>query len=650
VPRVSVIATVSICALLTGAVVTATPANANGCITQGAGTSGDPFLISSIANLECLRDNASYYAHHGYYFKQTADLDLSATADWTHGIGDDTYTFDGTYDGNGWAIEGLAINGTTKVGLFSHVNGATLTDITLVDPAIASTGPYVGVLAGLVDDTTSINDVHVINGGAGATVTSGGNASGGLVGAAAGATTISDSSSAASVSGGFTGMSGGLVGSAQDVVILDSFATGNAASFGASGALVGWARAPVSIARSYATGAAADSVSGSGGLIGVAVTDDTHSITIEESFAMGSSTSFNGYAGGLVGATEQIGPAGGQPVAIADSYATGLATGRWAAGGLVGQANAVAGPSVTLLRAYAVGAVDATDVTADDSAGGLLGVDALSGAADITDSFWNPTDSGPAATAAYGTESSRAAMASPSLYSSGGWSISDSLTAGTTWVSCVVNNSGYPFLEWYAVDRGWTCSPTPPPIYPPSAPLNVAGVAGDRAVSVSWSPPESTGSFGVSTYQVISTPPGGSCLGSATSCEVTGLRNGTAYSFTVRALNGAGWSPWSSASAAVTPTAPVVASIVISGVRGDVRGEPGVIITGTSNLRLGAIVVPWMRFPGQTSFEEGSARLMVDASGGFTWERRTGKKISVYVVSDEWTSNRVIVRSIAAGR
>jgi hypothetical protein len=94
----------------------------------------------------------------------------------------------------------------------------------------------------------------------------------------------------------------------------------------------------------------------------------------------------------------------------------------------------------------------------------------------------------------------------------------------------------------------------------------------------------------------------------------------------------------------------VVASIVISGVRGDVRGEPGVIITGASNLRLGAIVVPWMRFPGQTSFEEGSARLMEDAAGGFTWERRTGKKISVYVVSDEWTSNRVIVRSIAAGR
>jgi hypothetical protein len=29
--------------------------------------------------------------------------------------------------------------------------------------------------------------------------------------------------------------------------------------------------------------------------------------------------------------------------------------------------------------------------------------------------------------------------------------------------------------------------------------------------------------------------------------------------------------------------------------------------------------------------------------GSLTWERRTGKEISVYVVSGEWESNRVIV-------
>jgi hypothetical protein len=46
-------------------------------------------------------------------------------------------------------------------------------------------------------------------------------------------------------------------------------------------------------------------------------------------------------------------------------------------------------------------------------------------------------------------------------------------------------------------------------------------------------------------YQVTTIPSGGSCLVSAptTSCVLTGLTNGTAYTFTVAALSGAGWGP-----------------------------------------------------------------------------------------------------------
>ena len=90
----------AICAgvtLILGAlVVGVSPAAANGCITPAAGTSLDPFLIEDVVNLECLRDNASDYWHRGYYFKQTADIDLSATTDWTHGIGDDSDTYNAT--------------------------------------------------------------------------------------------------------------------------------------------------------------------------------------------------------------------------------------------------------------------------------------------------------------------------------------------------------------------------------------------------------------------------------------------------------------------------------------------------------------------------------------------------------------------------
>ena len=634
--------------LILGAlVVGVSPAAANGCITGAAGTSLDPFLIEDVVNLECLRDNASYYWHRGYYFKQTADIDLSATTDWTHGIGDDSDTFNGTYDGDGFTIDALTVNGTTETGLFDNANGATLMSITLVDPTVTSSFGYVGALAGYVDDTTSISDVHVINGGAGATVFSAGNSYGGLIGSASGGSVITNSSSAARVAGGFSAIAGGLIGIAENVSITDSFATGDASAVDAAGSLVGVAVAPVNITRSFSTGNATDSLSGAGGLIGVAATDDTYTITIDQSFATGDSISANGPAGGLVGLTEQSGPTGGQQLIITDSYSTGSATGRWAAGGIVGQADAIAGQSLNVTRTYSAGTVDAADVTADDSAGGLLGVEGLGGAAVITDSFWNPTDAGPAATAVFGTESTQGAMRSPSLFASAGWSISDRAPAATTWTSCAAYNSGNPILQWYATAQGWSCAspPPPPPIYPPSAPLDVAGIAGDDAAAVSWLTPASSGSFTVSNYQVVAAPGGRSCLTSTLTCAVTGLANGTAYTFTVRALNGAGWGPWSAASATVTPGAPTV---MISGVRAQVRGRPGVIVSGTSTLQMGAILRPWVKFPGPTTFGEGSAQVLADESGDFTWQRRTGKrtgkKVYVYMTAGDLTSNRIVIR------
>jgi hypothetical protein len=95
--------------------------------------------------------------------------------------------------------------------------------------------------------------------------------------------------------------------------------------------------------------------------------------------------------------------------------------------------------------------------------------------------------------------------------------------------------------------------PPPPPVYPPSAPRDVTAVGGDRSAVVSWREPETSGSFPVSNYKVTATPGGASCLTALLSCTVSGLTNGTAYTFRVEALNGAGWSPASSASAPVTP-------------------------------------------------------------------------------------------------
>jgi hypothetical protein len=189
--------------------------------------------------------------------------------------------------------------------------------------------------------------------------------------------------------------------------------------------------------------------------------------------------------------------------------------------------------------------------------------------------------------------------------------------------------------------------PEPTPAVPAGPPTDVAGVAGDASASVRWAAPTSTGSFPVTNYQVMSSPSGGMCLSTILTCEVNGLRNGTDYTFTVRALTGAGWSTWSDPSAVVMPQRPVTPSITITGTRGEVRGKPGVVVTGTTTgFGTGAILRPWIRFPGQTSYTQGTARILVDAQGDFTWKRRTGKRIYILIRSEDGTvvSNRLILR------
>src|SRR5664280_2654185 len=86
------------------------------------------------------------------------------------------------------------------------------------------------------------------------------------------------------------------------------------------------------------------------------------------------------------------------------------------------------------------------------------------------------------------------------------------------------------------------------------APTNVVAAAGNAQATVTFTAPG--GGAVVTGYTVTSTPGNITANGSASPITVTGLTNGTAYTFTVIATNVNGNSPASTASNSVTPTAP----------------------------------------------------------------------------------------------
>lgn len=193
-------------------------------------------------------------------------------------------------------------------------------------------------------------------------------------------------------------------------------------------------------------------------------------------------------------------------------------------------------------------------------------------------------------------------------------------------------------------------APPPTPVLPPSAPLSVIAMAGDSSAVVTWTPPAQSGSFPVSTYKVVSEPDGRSCLvaAPAVTCTVTGLTNGTLYSFTVVALNGAGWGQPSAPSNPVTPNVvpptPVISLVLDQGTRSADGRHDRIRTTGSSTgILAGTLLTPYIRYGGQKGFIQGVATIVVRADGTFDWTRqiKANRKVTGYVAWSPVNSNKV---------
>jgi titin len=103
----------------------------------------------------------------------------------------------------------------------------------------------------------------------------------------------------------------------------------------------------------------------------------------------------------------------------------------------------------------------------------------------------------------------------------------------------------------------------------PATPTVSSVSAGNTQATISWNPPTHNGGSQILGYRVTSQPDGLTCSttnSTDSSCIVTGLTNGTEYTFVVQALNAIGYSNASTASPEVTPatTADAVVGLTLT--------------------------------------------------------------------------------------
>lgn len=222
--------------------------------------------------------------------------------------------------------------------------------------------------------------------------------------------------------------------------------------------------------------------------------------------------------------------------------------------------------------------------------------------------------------------------------------------ATTCNVTGLTNGQAYTFtvVSVSAIGVSVPSAPSTPviPVGGPNPPASVTAVAGDRQATVSWTPATPTAGFPVTAYRVTSSPDGRTCTTNATppntpatTCTVTGLTNGQAYTFTVVAISAGGTSASSPASAPVTPfTTEVTIRITDSS-----RDGKKITIKGTTQgMDPGDTLDVLIRNSSKGKFQP-AGEVTVKTNGTFRWTTNNVNKTWIRVTDGDVVSNTVIV-------
>lgn len=129
----------------------------------GSGSSeNDPYLIMYASQLVKLADDVNRgNQYNGTYFKLGNDIDMNGVT--FDGIGNDSHSFAGTFDGNSKTVSNVVINknGQNNVGFFGFVSNGTVRNL-ILDRVSITGNNSVGALVG-ENDLSSIENSLVMN-------------------------------------------------------------------------------------------------------------------------------------------------------------------------------------------------------------------------------------------------------------------------------------------------------------------------------------------------------------------------------------------------------------------------------------------------------------------------------------------------------